>query len=234
MKKAFILFFVLLFPSVLYIVLTTGKHNFIHLPYYGPKEAIETLAEGKKSVDTLYHSIPPFRFTNQDGKLISEQTFNNKFYVANFFFATCKSICPKMNSQMLRVQERFKDQKDLYFLSHTVNPKMDSVEALAAYAQMIHANTENWFFVTGDKKAIYDIAASGYLIAAAEDINADGGFLHSELLVLVDRKKRIRGYYDGTSVVEVDKLIDDIKLLYAEYEKHNKERNKITVGVPES
>jgi protein SCO1/2 len=230
LKKAFILFFILLFPSVLYIVLTTGKHNFIHLPYYGPKEAVETIVDGKKSTDTIYHTIPPFRFTNQDGKLISEQTFNNKIYVANFFFATCKSICPKMNSQMLRVQERFKDQPDLAFLSHTVNPERDTVEALAAYAKMIHADTKNWYFVTGERKAIYDIAANGYLVAAAEDINAEGGFLHSELLVLIDRGKRIRGFYDGTSVVEVDKLIDDIKMLYAEYEKHNKERDKITVG----
>ena len=117
-------------------------------------------------------------------------------------------------------------------MSHTVNPEKDSAQALAEYAKMIHADTKNWFFVTGDRKAIYDIAANGYLVAAAEDINADGGFLHSELMVLVDREKHIRGFYDGTSVVEVDKLIDDIKLLYAEYEKHNKERDKITIGIP--
>ena len=232
MKKAFLLFFILLFPSVLYVVLTKGKHNFIHLPYFGTKETVETVVEGKKWVDTIYHVIPPFRFINQDGKLISEQTFNNKIYIANFFFATCRSICPKMNSQMARVQERFKGQPDLAFLSHTVNPERDSVEALAEYSKTIHADTKNWYFVTGDRKTIYDIATGGYMVAAAEDINAEGGFLHSELLVLVDREKRIRGVYDGTSVVEVDKLIDDIKLLYAEYEKHNKERNKITVGIP--
>lgn len=230
MKKAFILFFILLFPSVLYIVLTTGRHNFIHLPYYGTKETVETVVDGEKKTDTIYHTVPPFRFTNQDGKLVSEQTFHNKIYVANFFFATCRSICPKMNTQMARVQERFTNQPDLYFLSHTVNPERDSVEALAEYARAIHANTKNWFFVTGDRKAIYDIAANGYLVAAAEDINAEGGFLHSELLILVDREKRIRGFYDGTSVAEVDKLIDDLKLLYAEYEKYNEERNKITVG----
>ena len=230
MKKSFILFFVLLFPSVLYIVLTTGKHNFIHLPYYGAKEVVQSVVDGKAITDTIYHTIPPFQFTNQDGKRITDQTLAGKIYVANFFFATCQSICPKMNSQLVRVQERFKDQQGLYFLSHTVNPKQDSVEALAEYAKTIHADTKNWFFVTGDKTATYDIAAKGYLIAAAEDINADGGFFHSELLVLVDREKHIRGYYDGTSVVEVDKLIDDIKVLYAEYEKHNRERNKITVG----
>lgn len=229
-RKAVTLLFILLFPSVLYIVLTTGKHNFIHLPYYGPKEPVTKTVDGKQITDTIYHTIPPFSFINQDKKIITEKDFDNKIYVANFFFATCKSICPKMNSQLQRVQESFKNMKNLAFISHTVNPKMDTAEALAAYANMIHADTKNWYFVTGDKKSIYDLAMNGYLIAAAEDASADGGFFHSEMLVLVDKEKRIRGFYDGTSIVEVNKLIDDIKVLTAEYEKHNKERDKITIG----
>ena len=189
-KKAVILLFILLFPSVLYIVLTTGKHNFIHLPYYGSREPVIKNVDGKQITDTIYHTIHPFSFVNQDRKIITERTFDNKIYVANFFFATCKSICPKMNSQVQRVQEKFKNMDNLLFISHTVNPKMDTAEALAAYAQMIHADTKNWYFVTGYKKNIYDLAMNGYLIAAAEDATADGGFFHSEMLVLVDKEKK--------------------------------------------
>jgi protein SCO1/2 len=230
LKKGLILLFVLLFPSVLYVVLTTGKHHFIHLPYLGPKELATKTVDGKQITDTIYHVIPPFKFVNQDGRIISDKDFENKIFVANFFFTTCKSICPKMNSQLLVVQEKCKDIPNLLFISHTVNPKRDTVEALAEYAKTIHADTKNWYFVTGDKKSIYDIAANGYFIATAEDASAEGGFIHSEMLTLIDKEKRIRGYYDGTNTTDINKLIDDIKVLTAEYETHNKERGKITVG----
>lgn len=231
MKKSFILFTIIFLPSIIYLVFSTGRVNFIHLPIFGERNGvvIRTDSLGKQHTDTVYHTIPPFSFTNQDGRTITDKTFEGKIYVANFFFTTCQTICPKMNTAMQQVQERFKEYPKLLFLSHTVNPQFDTVQALAAYAKKVHANTDTWFFVTGDKKSIYDIAIDGYLLPVGEDPRAEGGFLHSEQLVLVDKEKRIRGFYDGTSVKEMSDLVDDIKTLVAEYETHVRDRNKIEV-----
>ena len=230
MKKFFILFVILFLPAIIYLFFSTGVVHFIHLPIYGEREGVtKHLVDGKERTDTIYHTIPPFSFTDQDGKTITDRTFEGRIYIANFFFTTCQSICPKMNSGMLQVQERFREYPHLLYLSHTVNPVNDSVEALEAYSKKIHANTATWHFVTGEKKAIYEIGIHGYLLPVGEDALAEGGFLHSEQLVLIDKEKRIRGFYDGTSVKEINDLIDDVKTLVAEYETYNKDRNKIEI-----
>ena len=222
MKKAAFLFFILLFPALFYIFLTTGKHNFISLPYYGPKD----VAAG--STDTIYHTIPPFSFTNQDGQTVTDKTFDGKIYVVDFFFATCQSICPKMATNMHVVQEAFKDYDSIMMLSHTVNPEFDTAEVLKKYSNEVHANTKKWQFITGNKKNLYDIAYKGYLLNAVEDTtqtDIQAQFLHDEHFILVDREKHIRGIYDGTSLVDVNKLIDDIKLLTAEYYIKQQKKN---------
>jgi protein SCO1 len=230
LKKGFILFFILFLPGIIYLFFSTGRVHFKYLPIYGVRKGVDTVVvNGKPRVDTIYHTIPSFSFINQDGKTVTDKDFSGKIYVANFFFASCRTICPKMNSSMLQVQDRFKEYPDLLFLSHTVNPQMDTAEALKAYAKNLHANTATWHFVTGDKKQLYDIGIYGYLLPVAEDMKAEGGFLHSEQLVLVDKEKRIRGFYDGTSAKAVNELIDDIKTLAAEYANREKE---ITVGKP--
>ncbi len=213
----------LTFPSVFYVLLTTGKHNFIHLPYFGPKELA---ANGK---DTIYHSIAPFSFVNQDGKTITEKEYDGKIYVTDYFFTTCKSICPKMTTELQRVQDKFAYTKGLVqILSHTVNPENDSVPVLKAYSNMVHADNSMWNFVTGDKKELYDMARNSYFLNALEA--GDGGpddFIHSELFVLIDKEKHIRGIYDGTNIKAVNDLLDDIKVLIAEYAiKETKEKNK--------
>lgn len=211
-KKILILLFLLTFPSVLYVILSTGKTNFIHLPYFGERELA---ANGK---DTLYHTIPPFKFVNQDGDTITDQTYAGKIYVADYFFTTCKSICPKMTTELLRVQEKFGYTKEIVnILSHTVDPEHDSVPVLKAYANMVHADTRMWNFVTGDKKQLYDLARNGYLLNALEGDGGPDDFIHSELFVLVDKEKHIRGIYDGTNLGEVNHLLDDLKVLLAEY-----------------
>ncbi len=211
-KKLLILLFLLTFPSVLYVFLSTGKTNFIHLRYIGERELA---ANGK---DTIYHSIPPFKFVNQDGDTITDKTYDGKIYVADYFFTTCKSICPKMTTELLRVQDKFEYTKGMVqILSHTVNPENDSVPVLKAYANMVHADTKIWNFVTGDKKALYDLARNGYLLNAMEGDGGPDDFIHSELFVLVDKEKHIRGIYDGTNIKEVNDLLDDIKVLIAEY-----------------
>jgi protein SCO1/2 len=217
----FILLFILTFPSVFYVIFTTGNHNFIHLPYIGEKELA---ANGK---DTIYHSIPPFKFVNQDGETITEKNYEGKIYVADYFFTTCKSICPKMATELQRVQDKFAYTNGLVqILSHTVNPENDSVPVLKAYSEMVHADTKMWNFVTGDKKELYDIARNGYLVNAMEGNGGPDDFIHSELFVLVDKEKHIRGIYDGTNIKEVNELLDDIKVLIAEYTIKEKAKTK--------
>ncbi len=180
------------------------------LPIYGIKKLGTT--------DTIYHSINNFTFTNQYNEAVTEQTVKNKIYVADFFFATCQSICPQMTKQLTRVQQAFEKNDSILILSHTVNPMHDSVNVLNEYAQRYGAIKNKWHFLTGDKKIIYELAKTSYLVNALEDDGSAEGFLHSELLLLLDSKQRIRGMYDGTDEAAVTKLIADTKLLLTEKE----------------
>ncbi|MGQ0829277.1 MAG: SCO family protein [Bacteroidota bacterium] len=220
MKKLLILLFLLSFPAAFYVILSTGKTNFIYVPYIGEKKLAE-------NGDTIYHSIPPFKFINQDGDTITDKHYDGKIYVADYFFSTCQSICPKMATGLLQVQKKFAHVSDqVKILSHTVDPEHDSVPVLKSYADMIHADTKVWDFVTGDKKELYDIARKGYLVNAMEGDGGPDDFIHSELLVLVDKEKHIRGVYDGTNIKEVNDLIDAIKTLMAEYTVKESKKNK--------
>lgn len=213
-KKILILSAILLMPSLFYLFLYTGEHNYKKLPYYGNKTA-QLNDEG--NYDTINHTIPYFEFTNQDGKKITRDDLLGKVYVADFFFVTCPTICPKMATNMAYIQNKFAERKDLRFLSITVNPEEDSVSVLKEYAKKVHANTANWDFVTGNKEKIYDIAFSGFFVNVAKDSIAEGGFLHTKLLILVDKKGHIRGYFDGTVYSEMKKdLTDAIDILYRE------------------
>lgn len=217
MKKTVLLLVLLLLPALVYLFFATGKHGIMHLPIFYPEDTKTTVLEGKERTDTIYHTIASFRFANQEGDTVTEKTFENKIYVANFFFSTCPSICPRMMSQMGRVNDTTQKTDDFLIISHTVNPAHDSVPVLAAYARLIHADAQKWMLVTGSKKEIYDLAIDSYKLGVGEDARAPGGFLHSEMMVLVDKSKRIRGYYDGTDTAQVNKLINDIKILTAEY-----------------
>jgi protein SCO1 len=186
---------------------TDSKQSLL-LPVYGEKKVLHD--------DTVYHQVGDFEFTNQHGEKVSNENVKNKIYVADFFFATCQSICPEMSTNLQLVQEAFLDDDSLLILSHTVNPLHDTVEVLFGYAQTYKAIKDKWHFLTGDKRKIYDLAKKQYLVNAFEDDGSEEGFLHSELLLLVDTKGRIRGMYDGTDQAAVQKLIDDIKLLKKE------------------
>lgn len=194
------------------------SHHPLQLPIYYPENVKKTIVNGKESIDTIYHTISPFRFIDQHGDTVTEKKFQNKIYVANFFFTTCQTICPKMMFQMERVNEAIQNMPDLLILSHTVNPSHDSVPVLADYAKLINADPKKWMLITGKKKEIYDIAIDGYKLGVSENVREPGGFLHSQTFVLVDKKERVRGYYDGMDSSEVNKLICDIKILRAEYE----------------
>ncbi len=168
------------------------------------------------------HHISPFSFTNQDGKTITNADIKNKIVVVEYFFATCKGICPKMNANLSKVYEAFKGNKDVMFLSHSVDPLKDTVEALKAYSLRFDADPTQWMFLTGDKKELYDMARYSYLISADDDtagLSVDQDFIHDKHYVLVDPEGRVRGFYDGLSDEDIAKITSDIKTLIEEKHK---------------
>ncbi|WP_261990216.1 SCO family protein [Hymenobacter sp. BT188] len=184
------------------------------LPYLGEREVVPRADGGP--ADTLYATIPSFTLTNQDSATITNDTFKNKVYVADFFFATCPSICPKMQSEMLRVYEKFKDDPRVLFLSHTIDPAHDSVAVLRDYAQRLGIqNASRWHFATASHDTIFSLARA-YYVPAQKDSTVEGGFAHSGAFTLVDSKRRVRGLYDGMNPDEVARLIEDLPVLLKE------------------
>jgi len=221
--KGLLAILILILPTAIYVFLTYGKHNFAHLPYVGPQ------------TDSTYHSIADFAFVNQFNDTISQSDYEGNIYLANFVFTTCPTICPVMTYNMRRVQQKMAQYPNFKILSHTVFPEYDTPEVLLEYANKMEADLSNWNFVTGNREDIYSIANS-YFVNVMEDSTAQGGFLHSEYFVLVDKEGRIRardddngnniGVYDGTDDYEVGLLIDDIKVLMAEYNLAKKDKNE--------
>lgn len=189
-----------------------------YLPIFGEKSY-----ESKNGkTDTIFHTIPGFSFTDQDGNTVTEKNFENAVYVTDFFFTTCHSICPIMSTQMERVTRKFQGNAEVKFLSHTVDPEIDTVEQLKRYAIKHNADSKQWMMVTGEKTKLYEIARQGYLLDAQEGNGGPDDFIHTQNFALIDKEKRIRGYYDGTDSLEIDQLIKDIDLLLKEY--HYKEQ----------
>lgn len=218
MKKPVVLFIILLFPALLYLVLSTGKHKMMRLPIYYPLDVQTIEVDGKERVDTIYHSLPQFSLLDQDSQTVTLKDLENKVVVADFFFSTCPGICPRMMTNMAIVNAAMTKRQDFAIVSHSVNPERDTVRALAEYSKLVGAVAPRWRLLTGPKKDIYDLGMDGYKLAVDEDPRAPGGFLHSEMFVLLDKQQRIRGYYDGTDTAQVNKLINDVKILFAEYE----------------
>ena len=212
MKKS-LLIFVLLFPSITYLFWSLASHNAKKLPIFGPREVV---ANKTGETDTAYHQLPAFSFTNQYGNNVTQNTIKNKILVVDYFFTTCKSICPIMSTQIARVQQNTMDFNDIVFLSHTVDPLYDTVEVMLDYAEKMGAINGRWHFLTGNKKELYDLARNGYFVTAMEGDGGTEDFIHSEKLVLLDKQQRIRGFYDGTDKEDVDRLIDEINVLKKE------------------
>ena len=177
----------------------------------------EVVDKSVRHVDK-FHRVGAFNLTDQDGNMVTENDFKNKIYVTDFFFVTCPTICPKMTTQMNHVYEEFKKNDVISFLSHTVMPEADSVAVLKEYAEKLGISSDKWKFVTGDKPQIYDLARKTYFAAVSEGDGGPNDFVHTENFVLVDKEKRLRGFYDGTSKEDVDRLITDIYALLEEYE----------------
>lgn len=231
-RKAGILLATLLVPALLYLFLRFATQNHYVLPRYLPKidstkgEPLMgkvTLPDGREVIDTVYNRIPPFRLIDQDGKRIDQSVVQGKIYVASFFFTRCGTICPKISSQLTRVQDIFRDRSDLVFLSHSVDPEHDRPAQLKAYADKYGAIAGKWYFLTGNKTDIYNLAMRGYYLPAVDagvkEGKPDETFIHSEKLVLVDKEGIVRGFYDGTDKVDVDRLVLEIRVLIDIYSK---------------
>jgi protein SCO1/2 len=181
----------------------------------GEKVVEKRTVNGQVEYDTLTAHIPAFQFVDQDSIIIDTNTVKGKIYVVDFFFTHCPSICPKMKAEMHKVYEKYKDSTDFLILSHSIDPIRDSVLALKHYADKLNLDSRKWHFLTGSKDSIYAIA-DHYLEFAKEDKEAAGGFIHDGNFILIDRQRRIRGYYDGTTDDGTQKLIDDIQNLLHE------------------
>lgn len=187
-----------------------------------PSDVNPKLVDPSVQGTTKDHSISDFSFRNQLGDTISKSDLEGKIFVTDFFFTTCAGICPKMTSQLARVQSEFKDDPNFKILSHTVNPSVDTVETMFKYAGRFKANPEQWWFLTGSKHDLYVMARKSYLVVPDEhdpdfDHGGESDFLHTENFALIDPDGRIRGMYDGTKPDEVDELIRDIYDLKKEY-----------------
>ena len=182
-----------------------------------------TLPDGQKTTDTLYNHIPPFKLIDQDGKTVDQSIVKNKVYVASFFFTRCGTVCPRISSQLTRVQDIFRKNPDIIFLSHSVDPEHDQPAQLKAYAEKYEAIPGKWYFLTGSKADIYNLAMHGYYLptvdAGVKEGKPDETFIHSEKLVLVDKEGIVRGFYEGTDKEQVDRLVLEIRVLLDIYSK---------------
>ena len=221
LEKIILLFLLLVLPGLMYFYVTRGYNNFIKLEVIG-------------KVD---HTIDDFSFINQNNDTITKDSLTGSIYVANFFFTACPSICPIMTKNMSYLQDKLSVYPDVRFLSHTVDPGNDTPEKLNSYINLmqkknISIDLSNWDFLTGDKDKLYQTAAN-YFVNASADSLAPGGFLHSEYFILIDKQGRVRsgidkngnavGAYDGTNEAQIKDLINDIKVLMAEYKRPKKD-----------
>jgi len=208
---------------VLSVIIITIFYNILKpkkvLPIYQPAQVTQDLVDENIQHVKRNHKIADFSLVNQNGDTITQEDYRDKIYVADFFFTTCQSICPIMTKNMYRVQKEFMTDNEVMLLSHSVIPEIDTVAQLKRYAEEKKVNSTKWNLVTGDKKQIYELARKSYL-AVKED--GDGGpfdMIHTENFMLIDRERRIRGFYDGTVEADIDQLIQDIEDLKKSYEQ---------------
>ena len=189
------------------------------LPIYSPADVNPKLVDASVRNKTKNHTVADFTLINQNGDTITQKDYEHKIYVADFFFTRCQTICILMASNMTELQEYFKNDEDVMFLSHSVTPVMDSIPVLKEYAERKGVIDGKWNVTTGDKKHIYELARKSYFAVLDEGNGDENDFIHTENFVLVDKERRIRGIYDGTKKEEMQKIINDIALLKEEYTK---------------
>ena len=191
------------------------------LPYYSDASFTPRWFDSEQHVPNDFHRIPSFELIDQRGELITEKTFENKLYIANFFFTSCPGICPMTMNNMARLQAAFDQDSNVVLLSHSVTPRIDQVEVLEKFAGKMQALSEKWYLVTGEREQIYDLGKNFYF--AEEDLGEitvaeerEAAFLHTESFLLIDQNRRIRGVYNGMNATAVSNLIDDVRILQSE------------------
>ena len=214
--KRFIIFFGVVSSIILllfYMALLPQKK----LPVFQPAMVNYELVDSTIQHVKKFHRIADFELINQNGKTVTQENFNGKIYVADFFFTTCPTICISMTDNLLKVQKEIQNNPNILLISHSVTPKIDSVTQLKKYAIEKGINDKKWHLVTGDKKEIYKLARKSYLAVKDEGDGGPFDMIHTENFILVDPDKRIRGFYDGTDSKEIKRLLLDIKILNSEY-----------------
>ena len=211
--KKFAIVMVILSAVILYTFYTLMKPA-PSLPIYQPTMVDNSLVDSTVQFVKKYHKIADFELVNQNGETITQDDYPG-IYVADFFFTTCQTICPIMTEHMVQIQEKLKDDPSVKLLSHTVIPATDTVAQLKRYALEKGVNDSKWNLVTGPKKEIYDLARKGYLAVKTQGDGGKYDMIHTENFMLIDSKKRIRGYYDGTDPEAIEQLLEDIKTLKA-------------------
>lgn len=199
--------------SIFYTILNVEKSLPVYQPAnFEPKLVDSTIQHVKK-----YHTVANFKLINQNGDTITQNNYNNKIYITDFFFTTCQTICPVMTDNMVYIQKQIMEDDDVLLLSHSVTPEIDSVAQLKRYALKKGVNDKKWNLVTGNRKQIYDLARKSYLVVEDDGL-VDYGMIHTENFALIDKKKQIRGVYNGISQAGIDSLLRDLKTLKKEYE----------------
>ena len=201
--------FAIVFLTASMRLLTPAKS----LKVFNPSDVNPELVDSTMQYVSKYHTIADFSFTNQNGKTITQKDYEGKIYVADFFFTTCQTICPRMTSNMVEIQKAFFNDPKVLLLSHSVLPDTDTVSVLKKYAEEKGVVDAKWNLVTGDKKEIYGIARKSYLAVKTGSPEELYDMVHTENFILVDTKRRVRGFYDGTKTEDINRLIEDIKWL---------------------
>lgn len=207
--KIFILLFSIITVSItisFYIALKPKKT----LPVIQPNEVAKELVEKKLWNTKKYHIIKDFKLKNQNGQLVTLSSFEGKVLIVNFFFTSCRDICPKMINHISSLQKKFKYNPNVMFLSHTVMPEVDSVSVLKSYAEKNNIESSKWNLLTGSKQELYKLARESYLVSKKTNSNT---LIHTENIVLVDKKRRIRGFYNGTDSDSIEQLSKDVLIL---------------------
>jgi protein SCO1/2 len=216
-KKITVLVLILAVPGFLYYLLTVkGKNRYKPLAVYGPKQVAKTShrVHGKDIPDTIYHTVPPFKLTDQDGNAFTDANLKGKIFVASFFYTHCPTVCSTINNNLNYLVGTYWKNKMVYFTSITVDPGRDTQDVLKKYLAGFKPDSKRWLMLTGDTTSIYGLARKGFLVDALKAGNDD--FIYSDKLVLIDQDKHIRGYYSGANTNDVNRLNDEIKVLIAE------------------
>lgn len=206
-----------IFFTILCIIIITIIYNVLNvkqpLPIYQPASVSQELVDSTIQHIEKYHKIADFSLTNQNGKTITQDDYKDKIYVADFFFTTCQTICPIMTKNMEQLQKEIINDDDVMLLSHSVTPTIDSVAQLKKYAKEKGVIDRKWNLVTGDKKQIYELARKSYLAVKTDGNGDEYDMIHTENFMLIDKKRQIRGFYDGTKPEDIERILDDIKTL---------------------